>query len=219
MTLTFTNSWFEQSAKNVWDVIIPQLKVKTILEIGSYEGKSLCYLIDHFGDDSDLEIHSVDTWDGGKDHVSPKINAMNPMSEVEARFHQNTSEAIASASCKIDLRVHKGSSDMMLADLLCGGPSAGGVSHFEYFDFIYVDGSHETTDTLCDLVLSMRMLKKGGMMIVDDYLWYIDAQDNFRPKLAIDAFVNLHFHQMNIINAPNFQVYLVKRTGPVEAMK
>ena len=209
--MNFTNLWFEQSAKSIWDVIIPQLKVKTILEIGSYEGKSLCYLIDHFGNKSDLEIHSIDNWEGGQDQFSHKLNKSRPMSDIEQRFKENISEATKKVSKKIDLHIHKGSSDMELSKLFSSGLR-------EYFDFIYVDGSHETTDTLFDMVLSVRMLKKGGMMIVDDYLWCVDARDNFRPKLAIDAFVNLHFHQMHIVNAPNFQVYLVKRTGPVEVM-
>ena len=90
--MNFTNLWFEQSAKSIWDVIIPQLKVKTILEIGSYEGKSLCYLIDHFGNKSDLEIHSIDNWEGGQDQISHKLNKSRPMSDIEQRFKENISE-------------------------------------------------------------------------------------------------------------------------------
>ena len=60
----FTNNWFENTAKNFWDKLIPYIKPKTILEIGSYEGKSACYLIDKLAANGELEIHCVDTWEG-----------------------------------------------------------------------------------------------------------------------------------------------------------
>jgi hypothetical protein len=49
LSFEFTNSWFESSARSTWDQLIPQLKPKRILEIGSYEGASTCYLIDKLG--------------------------------------------------------------------------------------------------------------------------------------------------------------------------
>ena len=41
----FTNSWFDSVARNVWDQLIPKINPSKILEIGSYEGASTCYLI------------------------------------------------------------------------------------------------------------------------------------------------------------------------------
>lgn len=62
----FTNSWFKHSAKSTWDQLIPQLKPKRILEIGSYEGASTCYLIDKLApQEGQIEIHCIDTWEGG----------------------------------------------------------------------------------------------------------------------------------------------------------
>jgi len=46
MGYEFTNDWFQTKAKPVWDEIMPQILPKRILEIGSYEGASACYLID-----------------------------------------------------------------------------------------------------------------------------------------------------------------------------
>jgi predicted O-methyltransferase YrrM len=40
-----------------------------------------------------------------------------------------------------------------------------------YFDFIYVDGSHQAPDVLCDALLSFRLLKNNGVIAFDDYLW------------------------------------------------
>lgn len=202
--MNFTNNWFEQNSKQVWDVIIPNTKPQKILEIGSYEGASICYLIETLGNNSDLEIHAIDTWEGGTDHMSKQIAQATPFKGIEERFHQNVKESTAKISKKIDLKIHKGSSDIELARLISSGFS-------EYFDFIYVDGSHETTDVLSDAVMSFKLLKKGGMMILDDYLWHVDGNAFYRPKLAIDAFVNVNFYKLGIIQAPNAQVYVTKR--------
>ena len=67
-TFEFTNNWFEGSAKSVWDELLPQINPTRILEIGSYEGASTCYLIDKIGGNKDIEIHCVDTWEGGVEH-------------------------------------------------------------------------------------------------------------------------------------------------------
>lgn len=202
--MELTNDWFNQNSKQVWDVLIPNIKAQKILEIGSYEGASLCYLIESLGKESDLEIHAIDTWEGGSDHMSKQIAQATPFRGIEKRFHQNVEESVAKISNKIDLKIHKGSSDIELARLISTGFS-------EYFDFIYVDGSHETGDVLCDAVMSFKLLKKGGIMILDDYLWCVDGNAFYRPKLAIDAFTNVNFYKLSILQAPNAQVYITKR--------
>lgn len=203
MSCTYTNDWFNEVIKN-WDAIIPALKPQKYLEIGSYEGRSICYLIDKIGDLLDLEIHAVDTWQGGEDYQSKQLMATVAMSTVEATFKLNVQETIAAAKKKIDVFVHKGRSDKELAKLL--------DKYENYFDLIYVDGSHTTSDTLCDMVLSFKLLRPGGMMIVDDYLWHVDQNPDFRPKLAIDAFINLHLSKVGIFQAMNQQAYFFKNT-------
>ena len=44
--LEFTNNWFGRNAEKIWDQLLPQIKPTKILEIGSYEGRSTCYLIE-----------------------------------------------------------------------------------------------------------------------------------------------------------------------------
>jgi predicted O-methyltransferase YrrM len=39
------------------------------------------------------------------------------------------------------------------------------------FDFIYIDGNHDPAAVLADAVLAWPLLKVGGIMIFDDYLW------------------------------------------------
>jgi hypothetical protein len=58
---TFSNNWFEVTAKPVWDRIIPEINPRTALEIGSFEGASACYLIEHCASSSPFVLHCIDT--------------------------------------------------------------------------------------------------------------------------------------------------------------
>lgn len=197
----FTNNWFDEKAKPIWDHLLPEIKPSKILEIGSYEGASACYLIEKLAGSQPLEIHCVDTWEGGIEHQEI------PMAEVETRFLLNTKIATANAPSKVDLVVHKASSDISLARLLTEGKR-------NYFDFIYIDGSHQAADVLYDAALAFRLLQIGGLLVFDDYLWTADAPDDRNPlhcpKPAIDAFINLHLNKVQVLTAPLYQMYVSK---------
>ena len=80
---------------------------------------------------------------------------------------------------------------------------------------VYVDGGHGAPDVLADAVLAFRLLRVGGLMIFDDYLWGRDPErpdDILRtPKPAIDAFLNVHWHAMRIVaGKPVYQLYARK---------
>ena len=202
----FTNAWFDGAAKDQWEKLIPQIKPKKILEIGSYEGASACYLIQKLAQENPIEIHCIDAWniEMGDDTDYKHYGSNVDMSAVESRFRQNTKLAIEKVSKKVDLVVHKGFSDDQLSKLLLNGKR-------NYFDFIYVDGSHLGPDVLCDSVLSFRLLKINGVMAFDDYLWPSANKSLTRiPKLAIDSFINLYSEKINIFNAPLYQIYIKK---------
>lgn len=202
----FTNNWFEVSAKPTWERLLPKLDVSRVLEIGSYEGASTCFLIKNLAHRKGSEIHCVDNWEGGLEHKAGGF-VESDMSEVEKRFLHNTrlaQEEIANAPKVV---VHKGSSDLMLASLIASGRS-------NYFNLIYIDGSHQAPDVLADAVLSFRLLGAGGIMIFDDYLWYEKLPgglDPIRcPKIAIDAFTNIYCRKIRLLQSSNNQIYLQK---------
>lgn len=63
--------------------------------------------------------------------------------------------------------------------------------HFRNVDFIYIDGSHTQRDTLVDVVLSLTLLKEGGLAIVDDYHNSMSTKSEYlRPKKAVDFIVD-----------------------------
>ena len=197
----FTNDWFGITAKKLWTDMIGQVKMQKILEIGSYEGNSTCWLIDNLSKKHPLEIHCIDTWHGGVEHEQ------SDMAAVEQRFQHNTVLALANARNPVDLVTHKGSSVQELSALIAQGLQG-------YFDFVYVDGSHQAPDVLLDAVLGFQLLKVNGMMCFDDYLWadgsifHLDTLKS--PKIAIDAFTNIYCRKTQIIQAPLCQLFVIK---------
>jgi len=197
----FTNDWFGITARALWSDMINKIKMRRILEIGSYEGNSTCFLIDNLSKKSPLEIHCIDTWEGGSEH------SHEDMAAVEQRFLHNTELAVANSKHHVDLVTHKGSSAQELSNLVAAGMQG-------YFDFIYVDGSHQAPDVLLDAVLGFQLLAVDGMMCFDDYLWskgtifHLDTLKS--PKIAIDAFTNIYCRKMQIIQAPLCQLFVTK---------
>lgn len=173
------------------------------MEIGSYEGVSTCYLIEKLATDKNIEIHCIDTWDGGIEHKENGID----MSAVELRFLRNTRTAQNKVNGNVQFNNLKGFSDIELTKLLASGKQG-------YFDFIYVDGSHQAPDVLCDAVLGFRLLKENGVIAFDDYLWQeplFYGEDPIRcPKPAIDAFTNIYCRKIRVISAPLYQLYIQK---------
>lgn len=202
-----TKEWFQPVKQNVWKQLLPKLAPTKILEIGSFEGASACFLIDFLGANSEIELHCVDTWEGSIEQRAPESGI--DMAAVEARFKENIAVACENAAHKPQLVIHKQSSDECLAQMVVEGKK-------NYFDLIYVDGSHQASDVLCDAVLSFKLLRLGGLIIFDDYLWappLPHGRDPLRsPKPAIDAFVNLHYGKLSVLRAPLDQLHVLKMT-------
>lgn len=196
----YTQDWFSGYIP-IWNELLAQIKPSKILEIGSFEGRSTCYVIETSGALQDLEVHCVDTWEGGAEHAGLEVPA------VEQRFRRNTSRAIASVTHRVNLVVHKKPSNLALVELISAG-------HVSSFDLIYVDGSHQAPDVLSDAVLSFRLVRKGGLIVFDDYLWSMEPpgkQDLLNmPKPAIDSFVNIYQRKLRVLSAQLYQIYIQK---------
>lgn len=94
------------------------------------------------------------------------------------------------------------------------------------FDFIYVDGDHNAAGVLEDMVLSWRLLKRGGVLLVDDYemkvldKWFYKSHAEFKhnsrlnwqhPSIAINSFLNIYRGCYDLF-IDNYQVGLKKVT-------
>jgi hypothetical protein len=67
---------------------------------------------------------------------------------------------------------------------------------------------------LLDAVLAFQLLRVGGLIIFDDYLWEHDPTtppDHYElPKPAIDAFVNINRRKLKLFKLPTSQIYAQK---------
>lgn len=79
----------------------------------------------------------------------------------------------------------------------------------EQFDIIYIDADHHASHVLEDAILAFPLLKKGGLLIFDDYT-YSKEHDNRCPKQGIDAFLNAYAEDIHVIYS-KWQVVLQKR--------
>lgn len=205
----FTREWFSANIPS-WESIFATEKPRHVLEIGSFEGRSACYTIEKLDTVSSghASLTCIDNWFGGQEHRDSGGFYQAVMSDAERRFDQNTSIALQKVENRVSLRKIKQNSRDALAQLLVAGP-------LEKYDLVFIDGSHEAPDVLADAVLAFPLLRVGGTLIFDDYIWSDQVpqkRDPLRmPKPAIDAFVNIYQRKIEFYHRlPLWQLYLRK---------
>jgi predicted O-methyltransferase YrrM len=199
----FSVDWFSQYWQN-WLTLTAGLKISKILEIGSFEGRSACTMIEHFSQTAPLEVFCIDHWRNDFEHGA------FDMEVVEKRFNHNINRAITSTRHPVSVYKHKGNSIDVMSSFLVDG-------HKGTFDLIFIDGSHQAPDVLSDLVLAYHLCATDGLIICDDYLWSEmphGREDLLEmPRLAINAFANLFIRKVALWGGlPLYQVYF-RKTG------
>lgn len=213
----FTKDWFSW-APEVWEKLIPLLPARQrFLEIGSFEGRSAVWIMENMMEDGGY-IDCIDTWEGGEEHSA------EDMAAVEERFDNNLEIACekfgefdgeeARNYFKIKAPSVRALGALLLDqefinDFPMGGP---GKPVKPKYDFIYIDGSHIAKDVLTDACMAWPMLKKGGIMVFDDYLWGEPRDILHRPKIAVDAFVNAFAEEIDIVHV-GYQLIVRKKEG------
>ncbi|KAJ7672739.1 nucleotide-diphospho-sugar transferase [Mycena rosella] len=82
------------------------------------------------------------------------------------------------------------------------------------YDWIYIDGSHEASDTLLDSELVWRLAKKSAIIIFDDYHWGAEPETSMHhPKRGIDAFLSLHHGEFELLSAPSDYQVILRKTS------
>lgn len=183
MTYEFNSDWVTSHEQD-WRVIFAELvglPQLRFLEIGSYEGRSTIWWLDNVLTDPTSKITCVDPWAWGVDK--------------ELRFDRN----IVATGRSDQVRKIKSESARAITRL---GENS--------FDAAYVDGSHEAADTLLDGLLTMRLLKVGGILLFDDYGWAgKNSNRHHLPGLGIDAFLKLRDYQIEVVHK-KYQVAIKK---------
>lgn len=180
----FTHDWFSHSI-HLFEKYLSEFRGKVVnfLEIGSYEGRSATYFLDNI-----LRYNHLATLTCVDPHLE---------SDVKYRFCKNLSTYISGGQCKY----HQMSSLNYFLNFKSVTTN--------HFDFIYIDGAHDQQNVLQDMVMSFILLKSGGIMAMDDYMWRDSIDNTVGPKEAIDGF--LESYKMSIeIHHKGYQVWLRK---------
>jgi FkbM family methyltransferase len=152
---SFPKNWFSVHEKHWEQLLLPWGKARgplRILEIGSYDGQSACWLIKSFLADPRSKLTCIDMWQ----QRSGERIFEEDMDEVFSRFQRNC-QATGKWS---QVRVLRGDSKAMLKTL------AG-----EQFDLIYVDGDLSEAGARADTLLVHPLLAPEGLVLWNDYNW------------------------------------------------
>ena len=179
---TITHPMADSRAENWIRILAPfKDKVKSILEVGSYEGQSALFWLDFF---PGVALTCIEPW---AYYATGALSAL----EVEDHFDTNVGKLVT----KI-----KGNSI----------PSLYALSGSK-FDLIYIDGDHRRDNVMIDSLLAWPLLNPGGVMIWDDYATYDPkAKPSRRPQPAIDAFLKMKADELTILENTKEQMFVVK---------
>ena len=147
----------------VFAEVIEKIKPKTIIEVGSWKGRSAVHmarLASFNGDVKDLEVVCVDTWLGSVEHWTDNIDFKNFMRNGRSRLYEQFLSNV----------IHNG-----LQNVITPFP-IDSINAYEVCsklgivaDLIYIDAGHDYTSVRIDLSNWAHILRPGGYLIGDDW--------------------------------------------------
>ena len=165
-----------------------------IMEIGVYKGGATQWFLKNIMTNTKSKIYAIDTFEGSPEYQN-KINFKN----IKTIFNEN----IKKTGKEKQVEIMEMYSDKALIKLL-------NKKNPPKFDIIFIDASHEARDVISDGILSWKLLNENGTIIFDDYRWNKIKQPYFRPKMAIDAFMNIMKPELKVLSI-RYQVLLRKK--------
>jgi len=182
--MEFTQDWFSNNTGNFAECAKYIPSKESFLEIGCFEGRANTWMLANMLSDKGSMV-VADTFEGGVEHEGLDL------SELKDRFQQNVDQIIGDNQT---LEIIDKPSFYALAEL----------AYLDfYFDFIYVDASHETPDVITDACMAFQLLEPKGVMLFDDYLGGAGV------KQAVDAFLETHKDRCKILFV-NYQLAIQK---------
>jgi hypothetical protein len=175
LDLQLSTDWFTGNIPH-WLSVIDEYGYRdrqlNALEIGSWEGLSGHFLLSTL---PHAHLTCVDTWEGADEHKDGTAVSSAILKNIESKFDGNLQPFNGR------LTKFKGTS---LSFFNTNGSQPA-------YDLIYIDGSHYSSDVVVDAVRCFGLLKPGGVIVFDDYMWqhYDKASDN--PAAAINCFLRL----------------------------
>ena len=186
---TYSCSWFNPTNFE----LLKQFEEKeniNFLEIGSFEGMSANFFVDHYLTGKNSFITCIDPW------IKYSESTITKMAEWDDLINETTFEIFTKNTLpnKDKIIVKRGLSSDILPTLE------------KIYHFVYIDGDHSEKAVWLDAVLSFKVLLVGGIMIFDDYTW---NEGDKSPKNAIDKFLCEYKDYIRILHI-DYQVVLEK---------
>jgi hypothetical protein len=161
-----------------------------VLEVGSFTGISLINIIKLIPNSIGIGLDKWSNYD--ENELLNNINAL----KIEDSFYKN----IKVEGLEERIKGVKGDSSEVLFQMLMKK---------EIYDFIYIDGSHLSFDCYYDLMISWRLLSKGGILAIDDYLYNSDIDILNSPFEGINHFLKKYQNEIKILHK-GYRVFLQK---------
>ena len=145
--MSFSQNWFEGLSKKNFETLKTLIDINkpiNFLEIGCFQGNCHLWMYNNILVNPDSKSTVIDPFETSLTHPNSSYDL----------FCSNLKNYLDK------ITICKGFSDAILPTL-----------EKNSFDIIYIDGDHTSIAAYNDAINSLSLLKKGGIMIFDDYLW------------------------------------------------
>ena len=159
-----THEWWKNIARS--DFYLRQtpqtetLRISTtakqlIVELGVYEGGSVCWFSEHFLDHPESRLIAIDPFTGSAEHQDP--NQYPELKNLELTARKN----IYKSKNAEKISIIKDCSQTVYPEI---------AQKFEkQIDILYIDGDHSALGVMRDTCLYAPLVKSGGLIIWDDF--------------------------------------------------
>jgi hypothetical protein len=156
----FTTDWFTDHVPHWLETFkIANINFEDqidILEIGTYEGRSTCWILDN------MMIN-----------INSRMDAIDSFVEDE-KLYESFVKNISISKNPEKMKIWAGDSRVYLPIFL---------KMDKKYDFIYVDGSHKTENVIIDGLCAYHLLKDNGVIIFSNYDYEEEGQLTVKPAL------------------------------------
>jgi Methyltransferase domain len=194
--------WFTNNVPTWQRLLLPRLAGRPIavMEVGSYEGLSAAWMLDHMLTHARARLLCVDAFP--EEPHDAWFRGRRVRNEgVFARFAGNV------------LRRSDGSKVRALRGADCAALLKQPDVQRQRFDLVYIDPVGHSADLLEKAVLCFPLLKPGGIMVLDDYT-HSKEHDSSCPRIGADAFLNAYAPFVRVLHL-GWQVILERREQPL----
>lgn len=180
----FTANWFPSI---IFDQYLGGLKGKEgllFLEIGLLEGQGTTFFFEKF-------LGATGTMVGIDPFIEYSKATVAKIEGFDHIINESLLERFLSNTKPFADRItfYKGLSQNVLPSL-----------ETEIFDMVFIDGDHSRDAVAIDARESLRLVKKGGYIVFDDYVWGYKECPEMSPKDAIDKFLEEHKDEIEIVH-------------------